>query len=98
MNAVKIQENNRIEFKSKLNDKLEREVVAFLNYHEGGVIYIGVDDSGNAVGVPDIDDTQLRISNRIRDNIQPATLGLYDVVVEQWQGTDVIKIIISSKD
>ena len=96
MNAVKIQENNRIEFKSKLNDKLEREVVAFLNYHEGGVIYIGVDDSGNAVGVPDIDDTQLRISNRIRDNIQPATLGLYDVVVEQWQGTDVIKIIISS--
>ena len=64
-----MKENNRTEFKSKLTDRLEREVVAFLNYREGGVIYIGVDDDGNAVGVPDIDDTQLKISNRIRDNI-----------------------------
>jgi predicted HTH transcriptional regulator len=46
--------------------------------------------------VPDIDDTQLKISNRIRDNIQPPTLGLYDVVIENYQGKDVIKIIISS--
>lgn len=91
-----MKENNRTEFKSKLTDRLEREVVAFLNYREGGVIYIGVDDDGNAVGVPDIDDTQLKISNRIRDNIQPATLGLYDVITETWQGKDVIKIIISS--
>lgn len=91
-----MKENNRTEFKSKLTDRLEREVVAFLNYREGGVIYIGVDDDGNVVGVPDIDDTQLKISNRIRDNIQPATLGLYDVITETWQGKDVIKIIISS--
>jgi predicted HTH transcriptional regulator len=91
-----MQENNRTEFKSKLTDKLEREVVAFLNYHRGGVIYIGVDDDGNAIGVPDIDGTQLQISNRIRDNIQPPTLGLYDVVIENYQGKDVIKIIVSS--
>jgi predicted HTH transcriptional regulator len=67
-----------------------------LNYHEGGIIYIGIDNDGNAVGVPDIDGTQLQISNRIRDNIQPPTLGLYDVVIENYQGKDVIKIIISS--
>ncbi|MCD8049154.1 MAG: hypothetical protein LUG52_06055 [Clostridia bacterium] len=30
-------ESNRIEFKSQLNDKLEREVIAFLNYREGGI-------------------------------------------------------------
>jgi len=29
-------ETNRIEFKQELNDKLEREVVSFLNYPEGG--------------------------------------------------------------
>ena len=62
-----MKENNRTEFKSKLTDRLEREVVAFLNYREGGVIYIGVDDDGNAIGVPDIDDTQLKISNRISE-------------------------------
>lgn len=89
-------ESNRIEFKTKLNDKLEREVVAFLNYREGGVIYIGVDDSGIAIGVPDIDNTQLKISDRIKNNIQPSTLGLYDVVIEQMQGKSIIKIIISS--
>ena len=42
-----IQENNRTEFKSELNDKLEKEIVAFLNNREGGVLYIGIDDKGN---------------------------------------------------
>ena len=93
---MKLTENNRTEFKARLTDRLEREVVAFLNYREGGVIYIGIDDAGNVIGVPDVDGTQLTISNRIRDNIQPATLGLYDVVAETMDGRDVIKIIISS--
>ena len=36
-------ETNRIEFKRELTDKLdiEKEVIAFLNYREGGIIYIG---------------------------------------------------------
>lgn len=89
-------ESNRIEFKRKLNDKLEREVVAFLNYCEGGIIYIGIDDDGTVLGVDDIDSTQLIIADRIKNNIQPPTLGLYDVVTEEMQGKSVIKIIISS--
>ena len=44
-----LQENNRTEFKSELNDKLEKEVVAFLNNREGGVPYIGLDDEGKPV-------------------------------------------------
>ncbi len=35
-----LQENSRTEFKSELNDKLEKEVVAFLNNKEGGILYI----------------------------------------------------------
>ena len=31
-----LRENSRTEFKSELNDKLEKEVVAFLNNKEGG--------------------------------------------------------------
>lgn len=38
-----LQENSRTEFKSELNDKLEKEVVAFLNNKEGGILYIGLD-------------------------------------------------------
>lgn len=37
-----MQESNKTEFKSQLTYKLEKEVVAFLNYHEGGDIYTGV--------------------------------------------------------
>lgn len=46
-------ESNRIEFKRELTKELdiEKEVVAFLNYKEGGIIYIGVDNNGNVIGV-----------------------------------------------
>ena len=89
-------ESNRIEYKSTLNDKLEREVVAFLNYHEGGMIYIGIDDAGNTVGINDADDVQLKIVDRIKNNILPHTLGLFDVVLESRDDKTVIKIVISS--
>lgn len=42
-------ETNRIEFKQELTNKLDREAVAFLNYREGGVIYIGIDKTGKVV-------------------------------------------------
>lgn len=36
-------ETNRIEYKRELNSDvdIEKEVIAFLNYQEGGLIYIG---------------------------------------------------------
>ena len=49
-------EDSTTEFKVELTDTLEKEVVAFLNSAKGGDLYIGVDDSGHAVGaamVPD---------------------------------------------
>ncbi len=36
-------ETNRIEYKQQLTDDLEKEATAFLNYHEGGVMYIGIE-------------------------------------------------------
>jgi len=89
-------ESNRIEYKSELNDKLERSVVAFLNTSEGGFIYFGVDDNGKAVGVPDINLTQRQIVDRIKNNISPSVLGLFDVAVEKVGGVPVIKVIVSS--
>lgn len=45
-------------------------MIAFANT-DGGVIYIGVDDNGNVVGIDNVDDTYTRITNGIRDAIQP---------------------------
>lgn len=89
-------ETNRIENKEILNEDFEQEVIAFLNYREGGTIYVGVRKDGKVVGVEDIDLTQLQIKDKIKNNIQPSTLGLFDVIVETIDGKEVIKIVISS--
>jgi predicted HTH transcriptional regulator len=89
-------ESNRIEYKRELNDKLERSVVAFLNTSEGGLLYIGIEDDGRPFGVPNIDQAQKQIVDRIKNNISPSALGLYDVAVEKVDGVSVIKVIVSS--
>lgn len=89
-------ENNHIENKEQLNEEFEREVVAFLNYKEGGNIYIGINKKGNVVGVSDVDNVQLQIKDRIKNNVQPSTLGLFDIVVEKIDNKNVIRIIITS--
>ena len=33
-----------------LNDKMEKEIVAFLNNQEGGILYISLDDNGHPTG------------------------------------------------
>lgn len=59
-------EDSRNEFKEVLNEKLEKEIVGFLNSN-GGNLYIGVDDNGNVIGLNDnIDELQLKIKDRIK--------------------------------
>ena len=89
-------ESNRVEFKRELNDSLEKEVVGFLNYSEGGEIYIGIADDGTVIGIENADDLQKRIVDRIKNNIFPSTMGLFDVITTDIDGQDIIKIIISS--
>ncbi|MDD2634589.1 MAG: putative DNA binding domain-containing protein [Bacteroidales bacterium] len=91
-------ETNRIEYKRELNTDvdIEKEVIAFLNYHEGGIIYIGIDKLGKVLGVSDIDGDMLKIKDRIKNNIAPSAMGLFDVVAENKEGKELIKIIVAS--
>ena len=89
-------ETNRIEYKQELTDDLEKEAIAFLNYHEGGVIYIGIDKTGKTVGVSDIDSDMLKIKDRLKNNIMPSCMGLFDVSVEGVDSKNVIKITLAS--
>lgn len=88
-------ENQHIEYKQKVTPELEKEVVAFLNSKDGGVIYIGIDKHGNVVGVIDADQEQLLIKDRLKNNIVPSCLGLFDLVLEQNESKDIIKIIVA---
>ena len=89
-------ESNRIEHKRELTDTLEKEVVAFLNYHDGGVIYVGIGNDGATYGVSNSDAVQLAIKDRLKNNIQPSCLGLFDVIHDVREGKDIIKIIVAS--
>ncbi len=63
-------ETENIEFKLQVTDEIYKEVIAFANTN-GGTIYIGIDDKGNAVGIDNVDKTYTRITNGIRDAIHP---------------------------
>lgn len=91
-------ETNRIEFKRELTSELdiEKEVVAFLNYKEGGFIYIGIDREGEVVGVSDVDDCMLKLKDRIKHNISPSAMGLFDIATEQKNGQTVVKVTVAS--
>ena len=98
MNRINIGniESDRVEYKRELSDKFERAVVAFLNSKEGGLIYIGVEDNGDVIGVNNADSVQLAVIDRIKNNILPTTLGLFDVITETYGSDQVIKVVVSS--
>jgi len=68
-------ETYRIEYKQQLTDDLEKEVIAFLNYHEGGLIYLGIYKSGKVIGVTDVNAIQLKIKDRLKHYILPYCMG-----------------------
>lgn len=63
-------ETENIEFKSGFTEEIYKEVIAFANT-DGGILYIGIDNDGNAVGLNNVDDEYTRITNGIRDAILP---------------------------
>ena len=88
-------EDKRNEFKVKLTDDFEKEVIAFLNT-DGGNIFIGIDDNGKVKdNIGNIDLLQRTIKDRIKDNIMPSTLGLYDVIVLEKNKRKYIQVVIA---
>lgn len=63
-------ETENIEFKAQFTDEIYKEVIAFANTN-GGTIYVGIDNEGNAIGLTDVDNEYTRITNGIRDAIMP---------------------------
>ena len=75
-NEMKIQtEKPAYDFKEILpdNKKIAREICAFANLKHGGVILVGVTDTGDIIGVPvsDIDKEQQRVTNVVQSNCVP---------------------------
>jgi len=88
-------ENHITEYKRELSDGLEKEVVSFLNAGKGATIVIGQADDGSVYGVPDPDGTQLKIKDRLKNNIQPSIMGLFEIIEELSDGKTVLKLSLA---
>ena len=66
------QESEKVELKECFVEKIKHEILAFLNSN-GGVIYVGVKDNGEVLGIPNDkkDEYDSTISSWIRDCIFP---------------------------
>ena len=86
-------ESETVELKAIVVEDIKKEIIAFANSN-GGHIYIGVDNSGNAVGVDNYDEELLKITNMVRDSIKPdITMFLsYNMLIEN--GKNILEIIV----
>ena len=90
-----LHETSKIEYKEKLTLDLEQEAVAFLN-SDGGDIFLGIRKDGSIAGITNPDETQLKISDRLHNNIRPGILGLFDISVEKREGKKIVIINFAS--
>lgn len=82
-------ESQNIEYKSSWRDEYLKWICGFANAN-GGNIFIGKDDAGNVVGIPDVKRLLEEIPNKVRD-----TLGiLVDVNLHTTAQGDFIEIIV----
>ena len=64
------QESDNVELKERVVPDFVKEVVAFANTQKG-IIYVGVKNDGEPIGVDNTDKVILQIKNMIRDSIKP---------------------------
>lgn len=86
-------ESKTVEYKREYADDIKYAVVAFANT-DGGKIYIGVDDDGNACGVTEPDTVMLRVTNMIRDVIRPDVTMFTDCGLSEVDSHPVIIITV----
>lgn len=81
------------EFKREYTDEIKKTVVAFANTR-GGVLLIGVEDDGMVVGVQDVDETMLKVTNALRDSIKPDITMFLLCEKREMEGKDVVAVSV----
>ena len=86
-------ESATTELKREYTPDINKSVIAFANTN-GGTVYIGVADGSNIVGIQDVDETMLKISNTIRDSIKPDVTLFVDYQQETINQKTIVKVIV----
>ena len=91
--TMKLYESETVELKEIFTSDLKKEIVAFANTN-GGIIYIGVQDSGEIVGLDNPDFVIQQISNSLRDSIRPDVSIFTNIELLHKEGKFLIKLTV----
>ena len=66
-------ESEKIEFKESVSeiDAAIRSISSMLNRNNEGIVYFGVKDNGDVIGIDIANDTTLKIKEKIKTKIRP---------------------------
>ncbi|MDR2147158.1 MAG: putative DNA binding domain-containing protein [Tannerella sp.] len=85
-------ESETVEFKTSFNMETVETLVSFANAH-GGTVYVGIDDTGNAVGVSLGKETVPQWINEIKTKTEPSLIP--DVEIITIKGKQFVALRIS---
>ncbi len=86
-------ESETVELKEIYTSDLRKEIVAFANTN-GGIIYVGVRDNGEIVGLNNADFVMQQISNSIRDSIRPDVSMFTKIELLKEESKFFVKLIV----
>lgn len=90
-----MRESESVEFKEIFIDEIKKEAVAFAN-SQGGMIYVGIRDNGEVVGIDNGDETMQKAANMLRDAIHPDITMFVHYRIEDIEDKEVLVIEIQS--
>ena len=88
-------ENIDREFKELYVSDIKKTVVAFANT-EGGILYIGINDAGEVVGLPNVDDVMQQTANTLKDSIAPDVMPFVKIRAVTKEGKQIIEVAVQN--
>ena len=86
-----MREGRNVEFKREWSDGIKKTMVAFANT-DGGALYLGVADDGEAVGIDDPDQCVLKAMQVAGNAIRPDITLCTDARVEDFEGKAIVVV------
>ena len=93
-NGMVFQESETVELKLDYAESIRKEIIAFANTN-GGTLYVGVSDGGQAVGVENPDGLVLRIGNMLRDSVRPDITLFVHYDIEGSEDARIVRVSVS---
>ena len=90
---MRFQESETVELKRMYTEDIRKEIIAMAN-STGGVVYVGVTDNGEVVGVDDPDVVTQRIANVARDAIKPDVTMFLNYETIDVDGKQIVSVVV----